>query len=196
MAVQLTKHSARHTRRLPATAFLGLFVLAWWLPIVFPNGIGHVFPPHIRQYSDLARLFPRRVESWSYFHIQARFTGGGGKWEDIRLADYSHMENFGYLTRLDRILDEAGTPDRGPRARRELATYLSARHAILFPNSPAMREVRYLRISLPVGYPGTALPAGRWVSPDPGSVPAEWVREIQIVTDREWNAREAGSHPT
>ncbi|MBL9152534.1 MAG: hypothetical protein JNK37_08620 [Verrucomicrobiales bacterium] len=156
------------------------------MPVVFHKKVEGSLPLHIRHYSDLARLFPRRVDSWSFFQIQARFTGGGGRREDVQLADYSQMENYGYLTRLDRILDEAGTPDRGPLARRELAAYLAARHATLFPTAPAMREVRYLRLSVPVGHPISAHPAGRWVSPAAQSVPPEWVRQIQIVTDREW----------
>lgn len=97
------------------------------------------------------------------------------------------MHNYGYLTRLDRVLDEAGTPAHGSRARLDLAGYLAASHARLFPSSPAVREIRFLRVSMPVGYKGCAHPHGPWVPPSLIAVPPEWVRQIQVIKDTEWS---------
>jgi hypothetical protein len=167
-----------------------LVILTWVLPVLNNSG---VLPREYQlvnvRLAKITHLFTRRLDDWSWFEIQARLTGGGGQWVTLRLSDYSGMQNYGYLTRLDRILDEAGSRERGPRVRRDLARWLASAHARRFPESPTIRELRFLRVSAPVGAELLAQPSGHWVRPALEAVPVEWVREIAIVTDQEWNPR-------
>jgi hypothetical protein len=171
-----------------AFAFLFLALLSSWISLVAMSaaGLGRHFPSLLRHPANVTHLFTRRVDAWAWCEVQGRFTGGGGRWVPLRLADYSHVENYGYLTRLDRMLDEAGSRQRGPGIRLEMARWLASAHARRFPESPALREVRYLRVAAPVGSDLLARPPGRWVRPPLESLPAAWVREIGVVTDRQW----------
>lgn len=173
--------------------FLGV-VGIWWISVLLVAVDG--VPPRFRDYlhhAKITHLFTRRVDSWAWFEIQGRFSGGEGRWVNLRLADYSRMENYGYLTRLDRILDEAGSRERGPGIRRELSRFIASAHANRFPGRPGLREVRFLRVSAPVGSPLLANPSGHWTRPPLETVPASWVREIAIVTDREWSGSDGGT---
>jgi len=162
--------------------------LCWaFFVVISANEVENPMPRLLQHHSKITHLFTRRVDSWSWFEIQGRFSGGEGRWVNLRLADYSRMENYGYLTRLDRILDEAGSRERGPGIRRELSRFIALAHANRFPGSPGLREVRFLRVSAPVGSPLLANPSGHWTRPPLETVPASWVREIAIVTDREWS---------
>ncbi|MCP5539150.1 MAG: hypothetical protein H7A53_02740 [Akkermansiaceae bacterium] len=177
----------RHCKRL--FGYLAVVAGFWVLPVlIFSVGSK---PPYwsVRFFSrqvSVVNLFTHRVSAWSYFQIQGRYTGGQGKWVDLRLSDFSRMENFGYLTRLDRMLDEAGDRRRGPVVRRELAAFLARETAARFPSGPALREVRYLRVSAPTGEPRIAFPAGPWANAPVENVPETWVRQIGVVTDRDW----------
>lgn len=178
---------AMHTLRYATRAAYALVVLLWILSVLLTAlGRDRDLPTLLRHPSGVARLFTRRVQAWAWFEIQGRFTGGEGRWVPLRVADYSGVENYGYLTRLDRVLDEAGSRERGPRLRRDLAGWIASAHARRFPESPALREVRFLRVMAPVGSELLARPAGRWIRPPLETVPADWVREIAIVTDRQW----------
>ncbi len=170
---------------------LFLSLSAAWIASVLLSAFDakRFLPPGFRHYADVTHLFTRRVEAWSWFELQGRFTGGAGRWVGLRLSDYSNMENFGYLTRLDRILDDAGRPATGPRIRRDLARHLAAAHARRFPESPALRELRYLRVSAPTGSRLLCDPPGRWVRPPLETVPRTWVREIAVISDREWTSQ-------
>ncbi len=164
-----------------------LFLLFWFSPVLTNSGVLH--SSHQRSFvlhAQITHLFTRRVDAWAWFEVQARFSGGEGRWIALRLSDYSGVQNYGYLTRLDRILDEAGSPERGPAVRRDLARWLASTHGKRFPESPALREVRFLRVAAPVGSELLSKPRGHWVRPVLESVPMEWVREIGVVTDREW----------
>jgi hypothetical protein len=169
---------------------LFLSLVSLWILSVLVSAVdqSRVLPPGLRHYADVTHLFTRRVESWSWFELQGRFTGGEGRWVGLRLSDYSKMENYGYLTRLDRILDEAGRPGTGRTIRRDLARHLAAAHARRFPESPALRELRFLRVSAPVGSRLLSDPVGRWDRPPLETLPRTWVREIAVVTEREWSA--------
>ncbi|MEX2580700.1 MAG: hypothetical protein WD342_16705 [Verrucomicrobiales bacterium] len=171
--------------------WLFLSLVAAWIVSVFLAAfdLRHILPPGFRHYGNVTHLFTRRVDSWSWFELQGRFTGGEGRWVGLRLSDYSRMENYGYLTRLDRILGDAGRPVRGRPIRRDLARHLAGAHARRFPESPALREVRFLRVSAPVGSGLLSNPPGRWVRPPLETVPRSWVREIAVVSDREWSAQ-------
>lgn len=172
-----------------SSALRMVFVIVWIIgTILNAFRMARPLPRWFNNFTNVAHLFPRRLDDWSYFAVEARFTGNLGRWEPLRLADYSGMHNYGYLTRLDRVLDEAGNPARGPVARRELAAYIAKAHGRLFPDSPAVREVRFLRVSIPIGHPSCATPDGPWVTPAVPAVPAEWVRLIQVVRDVEWGA--------
>lgn len=167
---------------------IGILMLTWASGVLLSAvGITSWLPDGIQHHAKITHLFTRRVDAWAWFEIQGRFSGGEGRWVNLRLADYSRMENYGYLTRLDRILDEAGSRERGPGIRRELSRFIASAHANRFPGSPGLREVRFLRVSAPVGSPLLANPSGRWTRPPLETVPASWVREIAIVTDREWS---------
>lgn len=167
---------------------LAILLLCWIVTVgisIFRTGGFH--PSFVTHYGNITHLFTHRVNAWAWFEVQARFSGGGGRWVTLRMSDYSGMENYGYLTRLDRILDEVGSPERGPAVRRDLSRWLASSHARRFPESPELREVRFLRVAAPVGSDLLSRPPGRWVRPTLESVPIEWVREIAIVTDRDWS---------
>lgn len=183
--------------RFPKSVFSWTFfslATAWGTSVLLSAlDLQRFLPPGFRHYANVTHLFSYRVERWSWFELQGRFTGGGGRWVGLRLSDYSTMENYGYLTRIDRILDEAGRPGVGEATRRELARFLASAHSRRFPESPALRELRFLRVSAPVGSGLLSRPPGRWVRPPLETLPRDWVREIAIVTDREWSQTASGA---
>jgi hypothetical protein len=162
-------------------AQVAIFLLLWLTPVTITallhRPLSFVGNP-LNHWWRVTDLFLKRTPSWPCWVMQGRYAGGKGAWVTLKTSDYGPMQNYGYGGRLDRILDTAGSHSRGPKVRSRLAQFVSTRHAALYPASPPMVEVRFIRISIPTGYPGIAVPQGRWLTPALEITPPAWCRIV------------------
>ncbi len=172
----------------------GAFFLIWfiWVASVLLTAfeLRKFIPKWIFHHAHVVHLFHKRVNAWFRIELQGRFAGGERRWVDLNLNNYSGMDTYGYLTRLDRILNETAFAPRGRGVRRAMSRYIALAHARRFPESPALREIRFVRVSIPVGGKGSANPVSRWARPALENVPPAWVQEVEVVTYPEWSRDE------
>lgn len=147
-------HQNRPKRLLgPYEAFVTLGLL---LVIILPTTIVGifqiripVFPAWLTQQQGIACLFTGSNEFSNCFYIQVQ-SADYPAWTTVPETDYFQMPNFGYRTRLFRILIHANRGPRAAQALKEIATYVRRRHAELYPEKAPLDAVRFIRGSVSI----------------------------------------------
>ena len=152
-------------------AFL-FFIIIWIIPITY-TGIFNCdmpgFPRTLCHLQRIAILFTHSIESWPIFYIQVR-SHENNQWQTLKEEDYFRLKPFGYRTRLFTILyfskDSLGFQkgiDLDAARREELAQWIAARYARLYPHESDIESVQFVA-AFYYTQEGKAI-QGRWRKP-------------------------------
>ncbi len=183
----------RHLYSRSAALFIVIACVLWLAPIGFVGStdrdVPHM-PVYLKYNQRIACLFPRSVAIWKSYHVQYQRRGHGDEavWHELPGLDAFQLSNFGYRTRLQRILGQAYQKDRGQRRTRELAEYI--RRKLENGEGPWAGErvsplaIRFVRASQSVAT--LAKQKGAYRRPDLDDIPeASW----QIFGENRWDGK-------
>lgn len=145
------------------------FGFLWAVPVIF-IGLTNMWisrlPNELQILFHLSSLFIDRTESWYENYIQIR-TADTSDWVTVRSADYDPLEIFGAGNRITRMLAESsGNGNRGTALRGRIAEFIASKHAMVFPGTSPITEIRFVAAQWPVGSSEfMARPPGRWLAP-------------------------------
>jgi hypothetical protein len=147
--------------------------------LAFPKTFPRFFSPEMRVFYRLSSLFPNRSKVWSDYYLQGR-VASNAPWVTLKAEDYDPLVIWGYENRIQRMISESiNFGSRGSRLRQRMVQFVAGKHASLFPESPPLVELRFVRVIWPVGESqAMSQPVGRWRALPLDLVPAKQKRIV------------------
>jgi hypothetical protein len=179
---------------------LSLFLLVWVIPIALVGLTDRrlpFVPASVNYHYRIAALFTKSAREYDVYFIQA-LQRPGQLWTTIPIEQFSRMELFGYLNRLDIILEDSRYLDHqgsGKALREKLAAWCVRRARQEAPRDSGPVAIRFLRGIVPVQQ--TTAHMGRWQKPRLEAIPRDrvYVMGTYWVDANEGNGSGSGLAP-
>ena len=138
-----------------------MLILGWLIPMTLTGVMKaslYTVPVPIRNQYRISCLFTHSSSAWHTVHYQVR-KEGQIEWEEGPLEGFFDLDIFGYRSKLNRIALASRSRSRktklaygkGQMRFEEMGRFIAQRWSVLYPEDPAIQEVRFYRVGHKVG---------------------------------------------
>lgn len=139
------------------------WILLWVGPMLWIGATDRVpraLPAELKAYFRVGALFTKRSNRWHHHYVVATFAGDKRRVPlDLRL--YDGLMVYAYGNRLQRVISLSKGNRRQNEVLADVAAYLATRHRVLFPDDPAIVEIRFISAVWPTA-------GSKWMTEAPG----------------------------